>query len=56
MKTKVKFNVSIASATFSYKPGDEVLIDSELAKAWEASGVCSIVPVEAKGAAFDPKK
>jgi hypothetical protein len=33
---------------WSYKPGEEALIDAELAKKWEAAGVCTIVPPEAK--------
>ena len=41
-KVKVKFLVSIASATFSYKPGDEAVIDEKTAAAWEKSGVCAI--------------
>jgi hypothetical protein len=42
-KVKVKFLTSIASATFSYKTGDEALIDEKTATAWEESGVCAIV-------------
>jgi len=35
---KVKMNVSIASADWSFAPGDEVEFDVELAEAWLESG------------------
>jgi hypothetical protein len=33
---------------WSYKPGEEVMIDAELARKWEAAGICTIVAPEAK--------
>jgi hypothetical protein len=33
---------------WSYKPGEEAMIDAELAKKWEAAGICAIVAPEAK--------
>ena len=36
---------------FSFKPGDEVSIDAELAEKWEAAGICSILPGDSKKAA-----
>jgi hypothetical protein len=45
MKKNIKFIHSIASATFSYKPGDKAMIEANLADAWTASGVA--VPAEA---------
>ena len=68
MKKKVKFNVSIASETFSYKPGEEAVIDAKLAEAWIASGVAKpaevdpdelkaqIAELQAQLAGLDPKK
>ena len=35
---------------FSFKPGDEVSIDAELADKWEACGICSILPDNRKAA------
>ena len=41
---KVKIKVSIASADWSYAPGQEVDIDEKLAVAWFQSGIAE--PVE----------
>jgi len=48
MKKKVKFLVSIAGNDFSFKPGDEAVIDGKLADAWENSGVAEIVETPKK--------
>ena len=42
-KTWVKMNVSIAADDFSYVPGQEIEIDSDLAKIWKESGHCEII-------------
>jgi len=43
--------VSGFTAPFSFKPGEEIIIDAELADKWEAAGICSILPAEKKTAA-----
>ena len=40
---KCIINVGIASATWSYAPRDEVLLDDDLAAAWQECGHCTIV-------------
>jgi hypothetical protein len=42
-KMKVKVNTSIASADWSYAPGEEVEIDGKLANAWINSGIAGEV-------------
>ena len=39
----VKFLQSIASDVFSFRPGEIANIAEELAKKWEASGICEAV-------------
>lgn len=43
MRKRFKFNQSVASESYSYKSGDEAIIDAEQAKNWEACGYGSIV-------------
>lgn len=45
---KVKFIESIASATFSYKPGEEAFLEPPQAKAWAAQGVLKIIEAPSK--------
>jgi len=45
---KVKFLTSIAGHDFSYKPGDEATLEPQIAEAWEASGICQVLPPEPK--------
>lgn len=40
---KVKMNVSIASAGWSYYPGQIVDLDDETAQAWDNCGHCTII-------------
>lgn len=41
--TKVKMLVSIASPDWSYHPGQEIILEDELAKAWDKIGHCKII-------------
>jgi hypothetical protein len=51
---KVTFIASIAGAEFSYKPGDQAVLDPKIARAWIASELCvSAEPAEPKP--VDPK-
>jgi hypothetical protein len=49
MKRKVRFNESIASEKFSYRPGEIAVIDKHQADAWIACGTCSDVESDADG-------
>jgi hypothetical protein len=40
---KVKINVSIASASWSYYPGQIVDLPDEMAKTWVKSGIAEVV-------------
>ena len=54
---KVKFLMSIASADFSFHPGQLTKIDDELAAKWQRTGICEIVaePEEVKEAVATKK-
>jgi hypothetical protein len=46
---KVTFIASIAGAEFSYKPGDQAVLDPKIARAWIAAELCvSAEPAEPK--------
>jgi hypothetical protein len=49
---KVTFIASIAGAEFSYKPGDQAVLDPKIAHAWIAAELC-VSAEQAKPA--DPK-
>jgi hypothetical protein len=40
---KVKFNEAVAGANFSYRPGEEVMLEEAEAKAWAAMGRVKII-------------
>lgn len=42
---RVKFIESVASAKFSYKPGEECFLEPDQAKAWAEQGVLKIIGV-----------
>jgi len=44
----VKINVSIASATYSYRPNEVVELDDATATKWIANGICDAVPTPKK--------
>jgi hypothetical protein len=46
---KVKFKTSIASSTWSYRPGEVADIDDELAKKFVKSGIAEEVEEKKKG-------
>lgn len=51
---KVKILVGIASANWSYAPGQIVELDEKLAKAWIAAGIAEAIDVAPESTAIGP--
>ncbi|MEW5921572.1 MAG: hypothetical protein AB1796_11635 [Bacillota bacterium] len=52
--SKVKILVGIASATWSYAPGEVVELESGLAKAWIAAGIAGEIDTAPENATIEP--
>lgn len=52
----VKLNTGIASAIWSYAPGEIADVDADLAKAWIGSGIAERVPASVDKPAKKPSK
>ncbi len=50
---KVRFLTSIASADWSYGPGDVAELDDRLAEAWMGAGICEPAPTAGPESATD---
>ena len=53
---KVRFLTSIASADWSFGPGDVAEIEDRVAAAWIGAGICEPAPVDIEAATAEPPK